>query len=113
MSLNELMTRTVKTDPGMESGWADFGQFTGDFGFGSGFEMNYGLSRTTSCPAAAISEVPVTATAVTEAKQRDSSVLPEKMSFKKRKAEKNHNLKVCLLFFCFINCEHLIHSQSK
>ncbi|CAL5329069.1 unnamed protein product [Camellia sinensis] len=93
MSLNELMTRTVKTDPGMESGWTDFGQFTGDFGFGSGFEMNYGLSRTTSCPAAAISEVPVTATAVTEAKQRDSSVLPEKMSFKKRKAEKNHNLK--------------------
>ena len=33
MSLNELMTRTVKTDPGMENGWTDFRQFTGDFGF--------------------------------------------------------------------------------
>ncbi|CAL5411641.1 unnamed protein product [Camellia sinensis] len=55
--------------------------------------MNYGLSRTTSYPAAAISEVAVTATAVTEAKQRDSSVLPEKMSFKERKADKSHNLK--------------------
>ncbi|KAF5947210.1 hypothetical protein HYC85_013167 [Camellia sinensis] len=59
----------------------------------NGFEMNYGLSRTTSYPAAAISEVAVTATAVTEAKQRDSSVLPEKMSFKERKADKSHNLK--------------------
>ncbi|CAL5418106.1 unnamed protein product [Camellia sinensis] len=74
MSLNELMTRTVKTDPGMENGWTDFRQ-------------------TTSYPAAAISEVAVTATAVTEAKQRDSSVLPEKMSFKERKADKSHNLK--------------------
>ncbi|XP_028080486.1 transcription factor bHLH63-like [Camellia sinensis] len=93
MSLNKLMTRTMKTDPGMENGWTDFGQFTGDFGFEFGFEMNYGLSKTTSYPAAAISEGAVTATAVTEAKQRDSSVLPEKMSFKKRKADKSHNLK--------------------
>ncbi|CAL5321145.1 unnamed protein product [Camellia sinensis] len=74
MSLNELMTRTVKTDLGMENG----------------ITASPGLLATR---AAAISEVAVMATAVTEAKQRDSSVLPEKMSFKKRKVDKSHNLK--------------------
>ncbi|XP_028119641.1 transcription factor bHLH63-like [Camellia sinensis] len=92
MSLNELMTRTVKTDPGMETGGRISGSSPEISGL-NGFEMNYGLSRTTSYPAAVISEVAVTATAVTEAKQRDSSVLPEKMSFKERKADKSHNLK--------------------
>ncbi|PSS29438.1 Transcription factor bHLH63 like [Actinidia chinensis var. chinensis] len=100
MGINGL----VKADPGLDNGWADFGQFDGEgsglgpggFGLGSGFEMNHGISRTISCPSAA-AEVEVEVAA--ETKQRESA-LPEKMSsavgresFKKRKADKNQNLK--------------------
>ncbi|KAK3022038.1 hypothetical protein RJ639_047428 [Escallonia herrerae] len=104
----EYVTRALKPDPGMESGWPDVGKFGGDdhLGYGacgygnvSGIEMNYeAIARTVSCPptvAAAISEA-----AVTETKGKES-ILPEKLnsaagreSFKKRKADKNHNLKV-------------------
>ncbi|GFY89702.1 cryptochrome-interacting basic-helix-loop-helix 1 [Actinidia rufa] len=77
MGINGL----VKADPGLDNGWADFGQFDGEgsglgpggFGLGSGFEMNYGSSRTISCPSA-VAEV-----TAAETKQRESA-LPEKMS---------------------------------
>ncbi|THF96358.1 hypothetical protein TEA_012825 [Camellia sinensis var. sinensis] len=60
---------------------------------GDHMSLNELMTRLLATRAAAISEVAVMATAVTEAKQRDSSVLPEKMSFKKRKVDKSHNLK--------------------
>lgn len=95
-----LVNRPVKADPGMDNGWSDNGKFGGDdhFGYGygnvNGVELNYAISRTTSCP-------PEEAAAGAYAEQRED-ILPEKMStaigresFKKRKADKTHNQKVC------------------
>ncbi|KAA8545981.1 hypothetical protein F0562_020568 [Nyssa sinensis] len=102
--LNEFVNRVMKPDPGLDHRWPHFGKFGGEdsdlgscgIGNGSGFEMNYAISRTASCPpagAAAIAEV-------AETKGRES-VLPEKLSsavgresFRKRKADKTQNLKV-------------------
>ncbi|GFZ14446.1 basic helix-loop-helix (bHLH) DNA-binding superfamily protein [Actinidia rufa] len=101
MGLNGL----VKADLSLDNEWADFGQFSGEgsdlgpggFGLGSGFEMNYGISRTISCPLAVAAEIAEVTAADT--KQRES-IFPEKVSsavgresFKKRKADKNQNLK--------------------
>lgn len=101
---NGLVNRAVKPDPGMANGWPDYGKFGGDdhlgYGYGNvnGIELNYAISRTTSCPpevAVSIAEV-----AGADTKQREE-ILPEKMSspvgkesFKKRKTDKTHNQKV-------------------
>ncbi|KAI8533005.1 hypothetical protein RHMOL_Rhmol11G0262500 [Rhododendron molle] len=98
--INSEVGLVVKADPGLDNRWQEFGQFGGEgsglgssgFVNGSGFELNYGISRTLSCP----QEVAV---AVTETARRES-VSPEKMSsavgresFKKRKADRNQSLK--------------------
>ncbi|XAR59551.1 hypothetical protein NMG60_11015426 [Bertholletia excelsa] len=102
--LNELVSRAVKVDPGLDSGWPNFSEYGGDgsahgsngFGVGSGFDPSYGLSRTMSCPTAVAAAVAESAMA--ETKQAEPT-LPEKMSsvgresFKKRKADKNQSLK--------------------
>ncbi|CAK9134089.1 unnamed protein product [Ilex paraguariensis] len=95
-SLGELVTRAMKPDPGMENGWPDFGTIgeatglgIGSCGFETGLDMNYAISRTTSCPPAVAADVAVADAEGTE------SILPEKPSsmvgresFKKRKADK-------------------------
>ncbi|XP_057465317.1 transcription factor bHLH63-like [Actinidia eriantha] len=101
MGLNGL----VKADPSLDNEWADFGQFSGEgsglgpggFGLGSGFEMNCGISRTISCPLAVAAEIAEVTAADTK---QGESIFPEKVrsavgreSFKKRKADKNQNLK--------------------
>ncbi|XP_058190671.1 transcription factor bHLH63-like isoform X2 [Rhododendron vialii] len=97
--INSEVGLVVKADPGLDNRWQEFGQFGGEgsglgssgFVNGSGFELNYGISRTLSCP----QEV----AAAMEAARRES-VSPEKMSsavgresFKKRKADRNQSLK--------------------
>ncbi|XVE66977.1 hypothetical protein DITRI_Ditri08aG0123100 [Diplodiscus trichospermus] len=55
-----LMTRQVKPDPGLETAWPDLGKVDmasmgfGPCGYGNGssFDMNYAISRTSSCPPA-------------------------------------------------------------
>ncbi|KAL6963854.1 hypothetical protein U1Q18_034860 [Sarracenia purpurea var. burkii] len=101
--LNELVTRAVKADPGLGNGWPDFGQFGGGegssglgscgLGIGSGFEMGYGISSTTSCP-------PPPPAEVAEVTKQRRPTSPEKMSstvgreiLKKRKADENQILK--------------------
>lgn len=104
--LDQLVTPTVKPDPGVENGWVDYGkyalpgtEFGGDntgcgYVNGSVFEMNYGLSRTASCPPA------VAAAALAVCKGRETvsteklSSTSGKESFKKRKADKVQNPKV-------------------
>ncbi|KAA8536095.1 hypothetical protein F0562_028573 [Nyssa sinensis] len=104
--LSEFVTRGTKADPGLDNGCPHFANFGGEcsglgsggFGNASGFEMNYAISRTASCPpavAAAIAEA-----AVADTKRRES-VSPDKLSsavgresFKKRKADKTQNLKM-------------------
>lgn len=98
-SLNELVTRAIKPDPCMENSWGDFGT-TGTNGFdyvpvGVGHggmshpsEMNYAISRTTSCP-------PTMADNVVKPKDTRLSSNRGRESFKKRKAGKNQHLKVC------------------
>ncbi|KAH7835965.1 hypothetical protein Vadar_031522 [Vaccinium darrowii] len=106
--MNSEMGHVVKVDPGLDNnGWQEFGQFGGEvlglgssgFVTGSGFELNYGISRTVSCPEDVAAAAAVEETAATETTQRES-VSPEKMtslvgreSFKKRKADKNQSLK--------------------
>ncbi|PHU10616.1 hypothetical protein BC332_22476 [Capsicum chinense] len=96
-SLNELVTRAIKPDPCLENNWRDFGT-TGANGFGyvpirvghGGMshpaEMNYAISRTTSCPPTmadnAVSAVKPKETILSSNRGRES--------FKKRKADKNH-----------------------
>uniref|UniRef100_A0A5B7A490 Putative transcription factor bHLH63 n=1 Tax=Davidia involucrata TaxID=16924 RepID=A0A5B7A490_DAVIN len=105
--LSEFVNRGMKPDPGLDNGWPHFGNFGGECsglgscGFGdggSGFEMNYAISRTASCPPAVAATVAEQAVADTKGIE---SVLPEKLSsavgresFKKRKADKTQNLKV-------------------
>ncbi|XP_015062388.1 transcription factor bHLH63-like [Solanum pennellii] len=96
-SLNELVTRAIKPDPCMENSWGDFGT-TGTNGFdyvpvGVGHggmshpsEMNYAISRTTSCP-------PTMADNVVKPKETMLSSNRGRESFKKRKADKNQHLK--------------------
>ncbi|NP_001335303.1 basic helix-loop-helix (bHLH) DNA-binding superfamily protein [Solanum lycopersicum] len=96
-SLNELVTRAIKPDPCMENSWGGFGT-TGTNGFdyvpvGVGHggmshpsEMNYAISRTTSCP-------PTMADNVVKPKDTRLSSNRGRESFKKRKADKNQHLK--------------------
>ncbi|CAN4112369.1 unnamed protein product [Withania somnifera] len=99
-SLNELVTRAIKPDPCLENNWGDFGT-TGTNGFGcipvgaghGGIshptEMNYAISRTTSCPPTmadnAVSAVKPKETMLSSNRGRES--------FKKRKADENQHLK--------------------
>ncbi|XWS62782.1 hypothetical protein CRYUN_Cryun06bG0040200 [Craigia yunnanensis] len=83
-----VMTRQVKPDPGLETAWPELGKVDmAGMGFGPSFDMNYAISRTSSCP-------PL------EVKGKES-VVSEKMgsavgreSFKKRKVDKLQNSKV-------------------
>ncbi|CAN4107537.1 unnamed protein product [Withania somnifera] len=99
-SLNELVTRAITPDPCLENNWDDFGT-TGNNGFGyvpvgvghAGMshptEMNYAISRTTSCPPTmadnAVSAVKLKETTLSSNRSRES--------FKKRKADKNQHHK--------------------
>ncbi|GLT86218.1 hypothetical protein SLE2022_043720 [Rubroshorea leprosula] len=102
-----MMTRQVKSDPGLENGWSDFGTIEMPdpgvafclpcgYGNGSNFEMKY-MSRTSSCPQ---SVAAVAAPTSVEVKERESiaadktSVAAGRESFKKRKVEKLQNTKV-------------------
>lgn len=101
-SLNELVTRAIKPDPCMENNWGDFGT-TDNNGFGyvpvgvghGGMshptEMNYAISRTTSCPPTMADN------AVSAVKPKETMLRSNRGSenFKKRKADKNQHLKVC------------------
>ncbi|KAF8409976.1 hypothetical protein HHK36_002496 [Tetracentron sinense] len=89
--VRELVNQSMKSDPGLENGWPDFGKYpiprTG-FATTSSLEMDYSISRTcTSPPTVVVAE-------------RDS-VLTDKMAstigrerFRKRKADKAQNPKV-------------------
>ncbi|GAV58270.1 HLH domain-containing protein [Cephalotus follicularis] len=81
--LGEVLARAVKPDPGLENGWSDMGFGPcGGYGSGSGFELNYTLSGTSSCPPSVAAEA-----TVMEVKDKMSSAVGRE-SFKKRKADK-------------------------
>ncbi|KNA08642.1 hypothetical protein SOVF_160820 [Spinacia oleracea] len=108
-TLNELLNRPIKADPGGENGWMDFGMPKSGVNVGSlgietaeqihnspGYEMNYGISRTASCPPSVAEAAEATVKAARDAKGRESLLSDQKLngaagreSFKKRKAEKN------------------------
>ncbi|XP_017230023.1 transcription factor bHLH63 isoform X1 [Daucus carota subsp. sativus] len=100
--------RAVKPDPGMEIEWPGYGKMIGDDPLGLGacgygnindVELNYAISRTTSCPpvvaaAAGIAETPGSYTQGREPGlngQMSAAVCRE--SFKKRKADDNDDQK--------------------
>ncbi|XP_007042169.2 PREDICTED: transcription factor bHLH63 [Theobroma cacao] len=100
-----VMTRQLKPDPGLETAWPELVKVDmpdmgfGPCGYGNGpsFDMNYAISRTSSCPPAVAAAV---AGEVVEVKGKES-VVSEKIgsavgreSFKKRKVDKLQNLKV-------------------
>lgn len=105
--LSRLGNRAVKPDPGLETEWPGYGKMSGDdplglgacgYGNVSGVELNYAISRTTSCPPV------VAAAAIAEAagsynKAREPSLLGQmsstigRESFKKRKADDNADQK--------------------
>lgn len=97
--------RSVKPDPGSESGWPELGKFElPNLAFvSSGFNANSAISRTSSCPPSVAAAM---ATPLADAKGKESvSSATEKMrsasgreSFKKRKSEKIQNPKVCVVF---------------
>ncbi|GKV42826.1 hypothetical protein SLEP1_g50191 [Rubroshorea leprosula] len=103
-----MMTRQVKSDPGLENGWPDLRTIEMldpgvafclpcGYGNGSNFEVKYTMSRTSGCPQ---SVAAVAAPTSVEVKERESiaadktSVAAGKESFKKRKVEKLQNTKV-------------------
>lgn len=116
--LDQAVNQALKSDPGLENRWkTDYEKFqvvrTGfdgesldfescGYGNGTGFSMNYGVGRTTSCPSEVVAAAAAMAeTEVADGKGGQESVLTEKMSlaigrenFKKRKADKVHNSKV-------------------
>ncbi|XP_038705859.1 transcription factor bHLH63-like isoform X1 [Tripterygium wilfordii] len=81
----------LKPDPGMENGWPDLAGF-GPCGYGNGpaFDINYGISRTASCP-------PTVAEAAVKGRESDLSEkitsLATKENSKKRKVDKVQNTK--------------------
>lgn len=102
---------SVKPDPGFENGWPSFAKFdvcsvgfnVASVGYGnngSGYDVDYAISRTSSCPPA------VVAAAASEAAEKGKeSVVSEKLSsapgkesFKKRKSEKAQIPKVCVCY---------------
>ncbi|KAL0365531.1 UNVERIFIED_CONTAM: Transcription factor [Sesamum angustifolium] len=87
-----LPPEAMKPDPGAENGWIDdFGRVL-NYGNGSEFEMCYPLPRTVSCrpnvAAAMAAEV------ASKGKEAALSSDAGRESSKKRKADKNQNLKV-------------------
>lgn len=96
-----LFTQAMKLDPELHTNFdspGKNGSSYGVFGNVSGFEMNYAVSRTASCPPAIAAAMAEAAIAARKAKE---TVLPERLSssagresFKKRKADKNQNSKV-------------------
>jgi hypothetical protein len=112
--LSEVVTRSVKPDPGLvDNGWNN--DHVVGFGVGplydngSGFELNYGaISRTSSCPPAVAAAATATATV-----RGAESVVSDKISSgvgressKKRKFDKvQNNSKLCVCVFFFV-CDH-------
>lgn len=99
-SLNELVTRAIKPDPCLENNWGDFGTAgingfgyvpveAGHGGMSHPTEMNYAISRTTSCPPTMADN------AVSAVKPKETILYSNRgrESFKKRKADKNQHLK--------------------
>lgn len=105
--LRDVVTLSVKPDPGLENGWPELSRFElPDLGFGSamvmngsptGFEMNSTITRTSSCPPTEAQVAPKAKGKVSEPVEKVSSAVG---SFKKRKADKVQNTKVCCV--CFI-----------
>ncbi|XWS40050.1 hypothetical protein CRYUN_Cryun18bG0107500 [Craigia yunnanensis] len=100
-----VMTRQVKPDPGLETVWPELGKVDmaamgfGPCGVSNGpsFDMNYAISRTSSCPPTVAAAV---AAEAVEIKGKESIVSVKmgsavgRESFKKRKVDKLQNSKV-------------------
>ncbi|KAK1395037.1 Transcription factor bHLH63 [Heracleum sosnowskyi] len=100
--LSRFGNKALKPDPGMETEWPGYGKMSGDDPLGLGacgygnvnaVELNYAISRTTSCPPV------VAAAAIAEAAGKEPSLLGQmssttgRESFKKRKADDNEDQK--------------------
>ncbi|XP_047311602.1 transcription factor HBI1-like [Impatiens glandulifera] len=82
-----FIARTIKPDPAnLDNAWSDFGIF------GTGIDINYEISRITSCPPAMASDMADIATL--EAKKL--SLAAGRENSRKRRAEKNSTLKVVM-----------------
>lgn len=89
-SLNGLLARPIKADPGVENGWVDndsVGQVINSCG--GGYGLNYGISRTASCPPPLVAA---------ETIGRDLSGAAGRESFNKRKSDKSLGHKVIFFF---------------
>jgi hypothetical protein len=104
--LSEVVTRSVKPDPGLvDNGWNNdhvVGLGVGPLYYnGSGFELNYGaISRTSSCPPAAVAAVAAATVKGSESVVSDKiSSGVGRESSKKRKVDNiQNNSKVCFIF---------------
>ncbi|KAK6916585.1 Myc-type, basic helix-loop-helix (bHLH) domain [Dillenia turbinata] len=119
VSLDGFVGRAVKPDPGLDNGWPDYSNLSvgppGSTHYGpgggsarlecsgyGGVDVNYAISRTTSClPSVAAGIADVAAVpAAADVKSRDSTVTEKltaavgRESFKKRKADKLQQTKV-------------------
>lgn len=92
--LGEVLTRSVKPDPGLENGWPELV----NMGF-TEFDMNCAISRTSSCPPTVAPPPPEAKGKVSPPAEKVSSAVGRE-SFKKRKADKLQNTKVCVCV-CF------------
>nr|WIE96118.1 basic helix-loop-helix transcription factor [Loropetalum chinense var. rubrum] len=98
--LHQVVTQSLKADPGLENGWLEYDQFpVPSSGFDSSGYVNYEFSRTASCPPAVAAAAMAEAMMAADGKSRES-ILTEKMSatvgrdsFKKRNADKVQNSK--------------------
>ncbi|KAK1576676.1 hypothetical protein Q3G72_015697 [Acer saccharum] len=82
----------VKPDPGSENGWSEMSKIlVPGFGF-PGFEANFSISRTASCPP--LAEAAATAVEEVKDKMSGAAATAGRESFKKRKLDKLQNLKV-------------------
>lgn len=108
-TLNELLNRPIKADPGAENGWMDFGmpktgltvgsldiESAGQVHDSSSYDRNYAISRTASCPPSVTEAAAATIKVAHDAKGRASIPSDQKLSgaagkesFKKRKAQRN------------------------
>ncbi|GAB4837899.1 hypothetical protein Ancab_027424 [Ancistrocladus abbreviatus] len=111
LGLHQLLTPTIKPDPCVTNGWPEFSSSgitskldqsaVGYVNGSSGYDVNYAISKTNSCPpAVAAAFAAKEAVTMADAKGRES-VTSEKLSatagresFKKRKAEMNLTPKV-------------------